>query len=149
MLEKYFSQNRCLLISGLLFIYLKDFKTNNHGIFTPEIEKKKFWKWIYTCFRYLSGFRMQSTVWFLKVKSIPWFFFLFFVFFSFGCVLLVYIVAGVLFNKFHRGASGKEVIPNVNFWMDFPLLVKVCGMTARGFALKYRKISEKLYSIIF
>lgn len=40
MLEKYFSQNRCLLISGLLFIYLKDFKTNNHGIFTPEIEKK-------------------------------------------------------------------------------------------------------------
>lgn len=42
----------------------------------------------------------------------------------FGCVLLVYIVAGVLFNKFHRGASGKEVIPNVNFWMDFPLLVK-------------------------
>ena len=76
-------------------------------------------------------------------------FFLFFVFFSFGSVLLVYIVAGVLFNRFHRGASGKEVIPNVNFWMDFPLLVKVCGMTARGLALKYCKISEKLYSIIF
>ena len=76
-------------------------------------------------------------------------FFLFFVFFSFGSVLLVYIVAGVLFNRFHRGASGKEVIPNVNFWMDFPLLVKVCGMTAKGLTMKYCKISEKLYSIIF
>ena len=76
-------------------------------------------------------------------------FFLFVCFFSFGSLLLVYIVAGVLFNKFHRGASGKEVIPNVNFWMDFPLLVKVCGMTARGLALKYCKISQKLYSIIF
>ena len=48
----------------------------------------------------------------------------------------MYLVAGVLFNKFHKGASGKEVIPNVNFWMDFPLLIKACkGLTWRN--LKY------------
>ena len=45
----------------------------------------------------------------------------------------MYLVAGVLFNKFNKGASGKEVIPNINFWMDFPLLVKVCkGLTWRN-----------------
>lgn len=44
---------------------------------------------------------------------------------SFICLLVVYLVAGVLFNKYSKGASGKELIPNVNFWIDFPLLVKV------------------------
>ncbi|KAL9966513.1 hypothetical protein ACROYT_G024599 [Oculina patagonica] len=39
-------------------------------------------------------------------------------------LLVVYLVAGILFNKFHKGATGKEVIPNVSFWADFPLLVK-------------------------
>ena len=58
----------------------------------------------------------------------------------------MYIVAGVLFNKFHRGATGKEVIPNVNFWMDFPLLVKVCGMTARGVCFE---VSQNIGKIIF
>ena len=38
---------------------------------------------------------------------------------------MVYLVAGVLFNKYSKGASGKELIPNVSFWIDFPLLVKV------------------------
>ena len=48
----------------------------------------------------------------------------------------MYLVAGVLFSKFHKGVSGKEVIPNVNFWMDFPLLIKVCkGLTWRN--IKY------------
>lgn len=44
---------------------------------------------------------------------------------SFFALLVVYLVAGILFNKYHKGATGKEVIPNVNFWTDFPLLVKV------------------------
>ena len=38
---------------------------------------------------------------------------------------MVYLVAGILFNKYSKGATGKELIPNVNFWTDFPLLVKV------------------------
>ncbi|XP_068671560.1 uncharacterized protein [Montipora foliosa] len=42
----------------------------------------------------------------------------------FICMLVVYLVAGLLFNKYSKGASGKELIPNVNFWTDFPLLVK-------------------------
>lgn len=66
----------------------------------------------------------------------------------FGSLLLVYIVAGILFNKFHRGATGKEVIPNVNFWMDFPLLVKdgvefsyqFCKKTCGGKRSSYESI---------
>lgn len=38
---------------------------------------------------------------------------------------MVYLVTGILFNKYHKGATGKEVIPNISFWTDFPLLVKV------------------------
>lgn len=39
-------------------------------------------------------------------------------------LLVVYLVAGILFNKYSKGATGKELIPNVNFWIDFPFLVK-------------------------
>lgn len=39
---------------------------------------------------------------------------------------MVYLVGGILFNKYRKGATGKEMIPNFNFWTDFPLLVKVC-----------------------
>jgi len=39
-------------------------------------------------------------------------------------LVVVYLVAGILFNKYSKGATGKELIPNVNFWTDFPLLVK-------------------------
>ena len=45
--------------------------------------------------------------------------------FSFVVLLFVYIVGGVIFQRYVRGASGKEVIPNVGFWEEFPLLVKV------------------------
>ncbi|XP_071812293.1 uncharacterized protein [Apostichopus japonicus] len=45
----------------------------------------------------------------------------------FSCLLLVYIVLGVLYMKFMKGASGKEVIPNYSFWTDFPGLVKDGG----------------------
>jgi len=39
-------------------------------------------------------------------------------------VAVVYLVAGVLFNKFKRQASGIELIPNVGFWTSLPGLVK-------------------------
>ncbi|XP_033639296.1 uncharacterized protein LOC117299851 [Asterias rubens] len=42
--------------------------------------------------------------------------------FSVGVIL--YLVIGILFLKFVRGSEGKEVIPNFEFWKDFPLLVK-------------------------
>ena len=40
-------------------------------------------------------------------------------------LLTVYIAAGVAFNKFRRGASGKELVPNLGFWTTLPGLVKV------------------------
>ena len=46
-------------------------------------------------------------------------------FFSFLSVLFVYLVGGVLFNKFQRGATGKELVPNYSFWSELPGLVKV------------------------
>jgi len=36
----------------------------------------------------------------------------------------VYFIGGALFMKFARGASGKEIIPNVEFWADLPSLIK-------------------------
>ena len=36
-----------------------------------------------------------------------------------------YFVVGTLWNKYRRGATGMEVIPNLAFWQDLPNLVKV------------------------
>eukprot|EP00057_Strongylocentrotus_purpuratus_P010335 XP_011664809.1 PREDICTED: cation-dependent mannose-6-phosphate receptor-like [Strongylocentrotus purpuratus] len=41
----------------------------------------------------------------------------------FTVLLVVYIVGGVLFQKFGRGATGKELFPNYAFWSDFPIFV--------------------------
>ncbi|XP_013380070.1 uncharacterized protein LOC106151385 [Lingula anatina] len=42
----------------------------------------------------------------------------------FVVLLLVYVIAGIIFNKVRRQASGAELIPNANFWKGFPFLVK-------------------------
>jgi len=40
-------------------------------------------------------------------------------------LVFVYFIAGVLYNKYHKGAeSFPEMIPNHSFWSDFPFLVK-------------------------
>lgn len=39
-------------------------------------------------------------------------------------IVVVYFVGGVLFMKFKREASGKDLIPNVEFWSSIPGLVK-------------------------
>jgi len=36
----------------------------------------------------------------------------------------VYFVGGVLFNKYRRGLSGVEMVPNIGFWRDLPGLVR-------------------------
>ena len=54
------------------------------------------------------------------------FFSLFFLyFFSFFVVLILYFVAGILFMKYKKEASGKDLIPNREFWTSLPGLVKV------------------------
>lgn len=42
----------------------------------------------------------------------------------FTVLVVVYFVGGILFQKFGRGATGIELIPNYGFWSDFPILVK-------------------------
>ncbi|XP_022796290.1 uncharacterized protein LOC111334745 [Stylophora pistillata] len=40
-------------------------------------------------------------------------------------LLLVYFMAGLLYNKYHKGVNSfPEMIPNHSFWGEFPLLVK-------------------------
>jgi len=34
------------------------------------------------------------------------------------------VVGGMLVNKFVRGATGPEILPNYAFWSDFPALLK-------------------------
>ncbi|KAL3832316.1 hypothetical protein ACJMK2_023970 [Sinanodonta woodiana] len=42
----------------------------------------------------------------------------------FFVLLLIYIVAGILFLHYVRGAQGIEMCPNLSFWKDLPFLVK-------------------------
>lgn len=39
--------------------------------------------------------------------------------------MIVYIISGILFNKFYRHNTGREVVPNVTLWMALPGLIKV------------------------
>ena len=46
--------------------------------------------------------------------------------FSFFPLVLMYIIIGVLINRYGRGVeSMPELLPNHSFWADFPFLVKV------------------------
>ena len=41
-------------------------------------------------------------------------------------LIFVYFIAGMLYNKYHRGTNTfPEMIPNHSFWSDFPFLIKV------------------------
>lgn len=46
-------------------------------------------------------------------------------FHRFFVLLALYIVGGIVFLYYVRGARGKEVIPNYEFWMELPLLIRV------------------------
>jgi hypothetical protein len=39
--------------------------------------------------------------------------------------MIVYLIGGLLYNKFAKGASGVEMVPNVDFWKTLPGLAKV------------------------
>lgn len=40
-------------------------------------------------------------------------------------IFALYFFGGMLVLRFIRGATGKEMIPNYEFWANFPNLVKV------------------------
>ncbi|KAL9966511.1 hypothetical protein ACROYT_G024596 [Oculina patagonica] len=42
----------------------------------------------------------------------------------FSCLVIAYIVCGILVNKYARELEGKEVFPNYSFWADVPYLIK-------------------------
>lgn len=44
---------------------------------------------------------------------------------SFFVFLVIYLVGGILFMRIARGAQGAEMIPNREFWLELPVLVKV------------------------
>eukprot|EP01100_Stratorugosa_tubuloviscum_P007553 TRINITY_DN312_c0_g2_i1.p1 TRINITY_DN312_c0_g2~~TRINITY_DN312_c0_g2_i1.p1 ORF type:complete len:232 (-),score=76.90 TRINITY_DN312_c0_g2_i1:401-1096(-) len=39
-------------------------------------------------------------------------------------VIVIYIIGGILFMRFAKGATGSDMIPNKEFWVDFPSLLK-------------------------
>ena len=46
--------------------------------------------------------------------------------FRFFSVFFMYILVGILVNKYGRNIEGREVLPNYSFWTDLPNLIKVC-----------------------
>jgi len=43
---------------------------------------------------------------------------------TFSCILIAYIIGGILINKYAKHVDGKEAFPNYSFWADFPYLIK-------------------------
>lgn len=37
--------------------------------------------------------------------------------------LVIYVIGGILWNGYCQGASGMEMLPNIEFWRDFPALI--------------------------
>ena len=55
--------------------------------------------------------------------------------------IVIYIVAGILIMKFRYQATGTDIIPNKEFWLSFPLLIKVAAYTSyHEFSTASRKI---------
>ena len=46
-------------------------------------------------------------------------------FFRLLVICIIYLVGGILFLKYHKKEEGSNVIPNKEFWTDFPSKVKV------------------------
>ena len=40
--------------------------------------------------------------------------------------IVAYVIVGMLVMRFTKGAVGVELVPNIQFWLNFPGLVKVC-----------------------
>ncbi len=40
-------------------------------------------------------------------------------------LVIAYVAGGMLYLRFVGGAKGLEQIPNLDFWNDFPLLLRV------------------------
>ena len=43
----------------------------------------------------------------------------------FFAIIILYAVAGTAVMKFVKKAEGKEVVPNISFWTQIPILIKV------------------------
>jgi hypothetical protein len=56
------------------------------------------------------------------------------------CALVIpYFVIGMLYMKFHEGASGADLVPNKAFWVSLP------GLIADGFGFVAAKMTRKDY----
>ncbi|KAL6072999.1 Autophagy-related protein 27 [Balamuthia mandrillaris] len=62
-------------------------------------------------------------------------------------VFLIYFVAGVAWQKFKNNATGKDLIPNVNFWISLPGLVKDgIVFTCRGIMGLFNRLTGRSQS---
>jgi hypothetical protein len=50
------------------------------------------------------------------------------------CLATAYLIGGMIFMKFARKASGTDIIPNKQFWLGFPGLIKVRGISQNRFS---------------
>jgi len=54
-----------------------------------------------------------------------------------ACLAVVYLVSGILYNKYKKGLSGLELLPNVEFWVAIP------GLSKDGVLFVINKIKGK------
>ena len=64
--------------------------------------------------------------------------------FSFFALLVVYLIAGMAFNKVKLQAQGKDVVPNVGFWSALPGLIKVRHTNINAYTYKTNMLYTEL-----
>ncbi|XP_022099027.1 uncharacterized protein LOC110983780 isoform X2 [Acanthaster planci] len=60
----------------------------------------------------------------------------------FSVLVLVYFIGGTCFMKFVRGASGKDAIPNADFWTELPANIKDGAKFTVGLCKKESKYED-------
>ncbi|PAA76741.1 hypothetical protein BOX15_Mlig017316g1, partial [Macrostomum lignano] len=56
----------------------------------------------------------------------------------FFCLVTVYLLAGILFNRYSRQRSGLQMVPNLEFWMSLP------GLAADGAVFTFLELKRLL-----
>ena len=108
-----------------------------------------------------TDFDFSSTFWVLNVKNVMvflletmlkkilshWLTLIFIFHFRLIVFIVVYLIGGILFLKYYKKEEGSDVIPNREFWSDFPSKVKVSWKG--DFRLYCLSIQHKEIDLVF
>ncbi|XP_031566823.1 uncharacterized protein LOC116301829 [Actinia tenebrosa] len=66
----------------------------------------------------------------------------------FVCCAFIYLIGGMTFNRIAKGARGRQMIPNLSFWVDLPYLIKDGVVYSAVFCYSCFKPKNKGYTVL-